>query len=245
MKTPALLRTMAPLGAVLLLTSLGPHGLSARDLPTAAGPPPPSPPAESTLVLPSGAASPVHGITVRLTLEGRVVVATCSYDGGTPVAGATVTWFAPGLDAPYQTGATDPAGLSAFVPGGPGEWRAVVDDGMGHRREARIQVSGPPWGGNAGGSAEASAPPQEGDHGDHVHDEPGGAEHPAAHTEHAGTAEQGEPVEGPANASGSAAHTHSLEPGGSDRPWKLATGLGLIFGLTGFAYGFTARRERA
>jgi hypothetical protein len=41
------------------------------------------------------------------------------------------------------------------------------------------------------------------------------------------------------------AHIHSQESEGSDRPWKLATGLGLIFGLTGFAYGFTARQQRA
>lgn len=216
MKTLALLRTMGSLGAVLLLASLGPHGVSAWDLPTVDGPPPASPPAEDALVLPYEVASPVHGITVRLTLEGRVVVATCSYDGGTPVAGATVTWFAPGVEAPFQAGATDQAGLFAFLPAGPGEWRAVVDDGMGHRREARIQVSGPPWAESSGAGAEASAPPQGGDHPDHVHDEPGDT-----------------------------ADTHSHEAEGSDRPWKLATGLGLIFGLTGFAYGFTARRERS
>jgi nickel transport protein len=155
----------------------------------------------------SGAASPttayLHGITVRLAPEGRTVVATCHYEGGTPVAGANVTLFAPGVDAPYLAGSTDPAGFYAFVPSNSGEWRIVVDDGMGHRREARIEVVG-----DLGVAL------------DH--------EHPEASSAVA--------------ASGDHAHSHEAE--GSDRPWKLATGLSVIVGLTGFSYGFTARRTR-
>jgi nickel transport protein len=73
--------------------------------------------------------------------EGRVVVAACHYDGGTPVTGAQVTLYSPEGDEPYQTGITDPEGVFVFLPANPGEWRLVVDDGMGHRREASIQTS--------------------------------------------------------------------------------------------------------
>jgi nickel transport protein len=161
----------------------------------------------------ASAATAFHGITVRLSQEGRVVVATSRYDGGIPVAGAQATVFAPGGDTPYLTGTTDPAGVFAFLPATGGEWRVVVDDGMGHRREARLGVTAP-----QGEGAPRESPDAEHDHGDHPHDH----HHPEDE------------------------HDHALSPdlGDSDRPWKLATGLSLIFGLTGFAYGFTARRQR-
>jgi hypothetical protein len=143
--------------------------------------------------------SRVHGFTIRLTWEGRVVVATCHYDGGTPVTGAHVTLYSPGNDAPYQTGITDPAGVFVFLPNSPGEWRLAVDDGMGHRREARIQAA----------MAEGAVPSSDGD--------------------------------GPVRRVSDYSHTESS---GAELPWKLFAGLGLIVGLTGFAYGFTARRTQ-
>jgi hypothetical protein len=148
------------------------------------------------------------------------------------------------VDTPYLTGTTDPAGLFTFLPGKPGEWRVVVDDGMGHRREARIDVAaGPETGGErdrpeASGLAEHE---EHGEHRDHEHDQ-ADHEHDHAesteHVDHADAGEHGDPTH-------DAAHIHSQESEGSNRPWKLATGLGLIFGLTGFAYGFTARQQRA
>jgi nickel transport protein len=182
------------------------------------------------------AATALHGITVRLSQEGRVVVATCRYDGGIPAAGAQATVFAPGEDTPFLTGTTDPAGLFAFLPGTGGEWRVVVDDGMGHRREARLEVAAPP--GDLPGHErwDGSAPA-----GDSPSRDPGEAGHsPDAEHHHGDDAHEHDPDH--------LAHEHDLasspDLGDSDRPWKLATGLGLIFGLTGFAYGFTARRQR-
>jgi hypothetical protein len=185
----------------------------------------------------ASAAVALHGITVRLSQEGRVVVATCQYDGGIPVSGAQATVFAPGGDTPYLTGTTDPAGLFAFLPGTRGgEWRVVVDDGMGHRREARLQVAPPQGEGVRPEWPEGSARP-----GESPSQEPGeDPHHPDAdhdHSDHAHAHDHDHPE-----------HEHdrtlSQDMGDSDRPWKLATGLGLIFGLTGFAYGFTARRQR-
>jgi hypothetical protein len=260
MKTSLFFRTLALLGAIIPLLPVASHAsvasefLPPSDLTPTAFPFPSAPLAASaasgplTTPLP---ASSVHGITVRLAREGRVVVATCRYDGGIPVAGALVTVLAPGVDAPYLTGTTDPAGLFTFLPGTPGEWRVVVDDGMGHRREARIDVAtGPETGGErdrpeALGLAEHEEHGEHRDHehhhADHEHDQADHEHDHAESTEHvdpAGGGEHGDPTH-------DAALIHSQESEGSDRPWKLATGLGLIFGLTGFAYGFTARQQRA
>ena len=213
---------------------------SAATLPSLLAPPPISP-----------AASLLHGITVRLVREGRVVVATSRYEGDIPVAGAQVTVFAPGEDSSYLTGTTDPAGLFTFLPGTPGEWRVVVDDGMGHRREARMEVKAAPGTGAERDHPEVSRLGEheeqighlnhEHDQADpeHGHADPGQdpAESPGQ-GDHAGAGEHNQDTHG-------SAQLHYLEKKDSDRLWRLATGLGLIFGLTGFAYGFTARRQRA
>jgi hypothetical protein len=213
MTTRSLLRTTALSGAITLLAATASQGvLGSPFSPTslrllAVDPSSPISP------FPLPASAILHGITVRLAAEGRVVVAVTSYDGGIPVAGAQVMVFAPGGDTPYQLGSTDPAGLFAFLPGGPGEWRVAVDDGMGHRREAGIDVAEVSDGEEGGDPARPSGPR--------------------------------EPL-GPGNEADSVGIlTHSHVMNGTDRPWKLATGLGLIFGLSGFAYGFTARRERS
>ena len=203
----SLLRALPLSAATVLLVPAASHAILASPSPFAgesAGPalwtsPAPVPSASPLLLL--------HGMTVRMTVEGRVVVTTSRYDGGIPVANAQVTVFAPGEDEVYLTGTTDPAGFFAFVPNNPGNWRAVVDDGMGHRREARLEV---------GTASEQEEHGHDALHADHTHD--------VDHTHEAALP-----------------HTH--EPEGSDRPWRLAAGLGLIFGLTGFAYGFTARRQ--
>jgi hypothetical protein len=186
----------------------------------------------------ASAATALHGITVRLSQEGRVVVATCQYEGGIPVAGAQASVFAPGEDTPYLAGTTDPAGLFAFLPGiEGGEWRVVVDDGMGHRREARLEVTPLPGdgarqerpeGSTLPGGSPSQEPGEDGRHPDTEHDL---AEHDHGAHDHDHPEHEQDP-------------TSSPDMGDSDRPWKLATGLSLIFGLTGFAYGFTARRQR-
>jgi nickel transport protein len=148
-----------------------------------------------------------HGLSVVLERQGDVVVATCRYAGGTPVRAAAVVIRGPGEEAPYQEGRTDPQGRFAFVPAGPGEWRVTVDDGMGHRRTARITVA-----------AAESAPAA-------VHEE--------------GTSPTDAPVmaaEHTAAGAGARA-TDAL-------PWRLATGLSLLLGLTGIGYGYTARARR-
>lgn len=81
-----------------------------------------------------------HGLTLRVSQEGRTVVVRAGYDGGGPARGASVEAFAPGAPAATVAGTTDQEGRFRFVPAEPGEWRIVVDDGLGHRRVARYTL---------------------------------------------------------------------------------------------------------
>lgn len=148
-----------------------------------------------------------HGITVTLERHGDVIVAVSRYDGGIPVRGASVTIRPTGDDAPFQTGQTDAEGRFVFMPAATGEWQVTVDDGMGHRRTARIAV------------AEPEAPPAD--------DEP--------------VAGDVAPEPAPAPAPEAAAPVTRAGADDGTMPWRLVTGLSLLFGITGFGYGYTAR----
>jgi nickel transport protein len=152
-----------------------------------------------------------HGLSVVLERRGDVVVAVVRYDGGIPVVGADVVIRAPGVDEAYQTGRTDPAGRFVFVPAEPGEWQVMVDDGMGHRRTARLTL-------------ESVAPT------------------PAGAGDDDGAAGAGAGVD-----AGTGVAAGVGTGGGADgtRPWRLATGLSLLFGITGFGYGYSARKGKA
>lgn len=84
-----------------------------------------------------------HGLKLHLSQEGRTVVAFVSYEGGIPARGAEVRVTGPEGGGFYLVGVTDPAGLFAFVPDQPGEWRVAADDGRGHRVETMIHVQPP------------------------------------------------------------------------------------------------------
>lgn len=83
------------------------------------------------------AAAPPHGVNVDMKWEMPSIVATCTYSGGQPVSGAEVKIFSPAdSEKEFQAGRTDANGVFAFVPDTAGEWRFIVDDGMGHRKES-------------------------------------------------------------------------------------------------------------
>jgi hypothetical protein len=166
-----------------------------------------------------------HGMTLVLEQRGDVVVATARYAGGTPVVGADVVIRAPG-DAAHQSGITDAAGLFAFVPAYPGEWQVLVDDGMGHRRTARFafEMSAAPAQSNGGAT--------DGDAGD------GSAA--AIGSDGNGVATGAAAGDGRAAVSGTSSGVSA-----ETMPWRLATGLSLLLGLTGFGYGFAARRRNS
>ena len=188
--------------------------------------------------------APFHGIQVRVSVQGGVHVVRASYDGGLPVADGDVTITAPGSEDGWQRGRTDPSGRFAFLPDAAGTWAVVVDDGRGHRARTTFQVE-EEW----GAGAEGVAPEGEGT-------ARGGEEEPAhEHESGAESAHSHGPEEDPAHEHESgveSAHTHAPGEGEAHthgpedaRLWQLLTGLGLMAGITGAAYGYTARRKEA
>jgi nickel transport protein len=64
------------------------------------------------------------------------------YDDGEPMGYAAVEIKSPGSETIFQSGRTDRNGRFLFKPDGPGQWRAVVSDGMGHQVSLDIAVEG-------------------------------------------------------------------------------------------------------
>ena len=80
-----------------------------------------------------------HGIEVEFTMSTPAVVATCTYSGNEPAAGAECILFKPGSeDEEFQRGHTDANGVFSFIPDVAGEWKMIVDDGQGHRKETSL-----------------------------------------------------------------------------------------------------------
>lgn len=84
-----------------------------------------------------------HDLDAAITLAAPAVVIRASYGGSEPVVFANVRVFAPDSPAAeFQTAVTDRRGAFSFVPNSGGDWRVIVDDDEGHRRELTISV---PW----------------------------------------------------------------------------------------------------
>ena len=82
-----------------------------------------------------------HDVTYELHGSGEARVAFL-YQGGSPMAGATVEIFAPGGGAlPDATRVTDASGEVDLQTGRDGVWRVEARDAMGHASRARVRVS--------------------------------------------------------------------------------------------------------
>ena len=79
-----------------------------------------------------------HGVKGKVGSGGMVV--TAQYDTGEPMSYAKVNISAPGAKLTFQSGRTDRNGRFCFFPDGPGDWKVVVDDEMGHRLEVTVPV---------------------------------------------------------------------------------------------------------
>ena len=82
-----------------------------------------------------------HELDVAVRIAPPAVLLEARYGGTEIVPFAKVQIFAPGATREFQTGRTDQRGRFSFVPEGAGNWRAVVDDELGHRREVEIGVT--------------------------------------------------------------------------------------------------------
>ena len=80
-----------------------------------------------------------HGVTVDLSIEGRVVILEASYSPTQPLVDALVFIYSPAEpENQWQTGKTDRTGHFAFIPDVKGEWSILIDDQKGHMKKTTI-----------------------------------------------------------------------------------------------------------
>jgi hypothetical protein len=94
------------------------------------------------LVLLAGAFPVIAHGTGAAIVEGEAVCAYFYYDDGDAMAYVKVTVNAPGLEVPFQSGATDRNGIVCIVPDGDGDWIINANDGMGHMQKLTVPVVG-------------------------------------------------------------------------------------------------------
>ena len=203
---------------------------------------------EASSAASSGLAVPLfHGIHIRVSVRSGIHIVRATYEGGTPVADGDILITAPGSEEAWQVGRTDPAGQFAFLPDAVGTWIIQVDDGRGHRARTTLEVEA----GQVAALSEGVIPAQDEVAVIHTHEDeadPGHTHQPEEGT--TGPREQAQASPGPSpEHTGAAAATPTNPRGvasqGEERLWKLLTGLGFIAGITGIAYGYTARRKGA
>ncbi|MCB2218698.1 hypothetical protein [Desulfofustis glycolicus] len=79
--------------------------------------------------------------TIGAIVDRNTSCAFFSYDDGEPMGYVKVSVTAPGLDQPFQSGATDRNGLFCFAPDRDGHWLVTANDGMGHQHKLTVTVS--------------------------------------------------------------------------------------------------------
>ena len=81
-----------------------------------------------------------HGVEYEIQ-ENKAAIIKVGYDDGEPMSYAEVKIFSPNnAKIEYQNGRTDRNGCFSFLPDVPGEWKIVVNDGMGHGVVTKIPI---------------------------------------------------------------------------------------------------------
>ncbi|MDO9575134.1 MAG: hypothetical protein Q7J55_01230 [bacterium] len=81
-----------------------------------------------------------HGVVYELKKD-KTVIIKVAYDDGEPMSYAEVKIFSPhDTKIEYQNGRTDKNGCFAFLPDQIGEWKVIVNDGMGHGVVTEVKV---------------------------------------------------------------------------------------------------------
>ena len=82
-----------------------------------------------------------HGVEYEIK-ENKASIIKVGYDDGEPMSYAEVKIFSPyNAEIEYQNGRTDSNGCFAFIPDEPGEWKIVVNDGMGHGVATKVPIT--------------------------------------------------------------------------------------------------------
>lgn len=83
-----------------------------------------------------------HDLEAKVELTSRAVILSAYYAGGGSAPFIQVSVFSPASGGKeFQSGRTDANGAFAFVADRPGEWRCILDDELGHRKELAIEVT--------------------------------------------------------------------------------------------------------
>lgn len=83
-----------------------------------------------------------HGTGYRVIQADRAVAVEFYYSDGAAMAYTESLVFSPeNAEIEHQNGRTDKSGKVVFLPDMPGEWQVSVNDGTGHKVQARISVS--------------------------------------------------------------------------------------------------------
>ncbi|MCG8632454.1 MAG: DUF4198 domain-containing protein [Desulfobacterales bacterium] len=90
-----------------------------------------------------------HGVLASVN-AGDALVVTVEYDDGEPAGYAGVKIYFSDEKVPFQTGRTDRNGRFLFQPDRDGEWKAIVNDGMGHRAVVKADVAPDNFGASKG-----------------------------------------------------------------------------------------------
>ncbi len=91
------------------------------------------------VMLPGAFPAMAHG-TGSAVFDGKAICAYFFYDDGEAMAYVKVTVNAPGVEVPFQSGATDRNGIVCITPDGDGDWIFNANDGMGHMQKLTIPV---------------------------------------------------------------------------------------------------------
>ncbi|MCB2215554.1 hypothetical protein [Desulfofustis glycolicus] len=91
-------------------------------------------------ILTGASAALAHG-TIGAVVDRKTSCSFFSYDDGEPMGYVKVSVTAPGLDQPFQSGATDRHGIFCFSPDQAGPWLVTANDGMGHQHKLPVTVS--------------------------------------------------------------------------------------------------------
>ena len=80
-----------------------------------------------------------HGVQGRISSQKAIMVES-EYDDGEPISYAAVEVYGPMGKIAFQTGRTDQNGRFLFFPDKGGEWKVIVNDGMGHQLVLKTSV---------------------------------------------------------------------------------------------------------
>lgn len=80
-----------------------------------------------------------HGVRGRIRSESGILV-EAEYDDGELMSYASIEIFDSEEKLPFQSGRTDRNGRFIFYPDKMGDWKVVVNDGMGHRLALKTNI---------------------------------------------------------------------------------------------------------